>query len=141
MNLRPRPQDELELNITPLIDVVFLLLIFFMVSTTFTRETQIKIVLPEAEAEARQSAANELELVIDAGGNYFIGEQALPNTSLAQLRLSLGEAAAGREDRPLIIRADAGTPHQAVMKALDAAGQLGLSRITFAAAQRATAEP
>ena len=122
MNLQPGGEDEPEINLTPLIDVVFLLLIFFMVSTTFEHQSRIKIELPEATAEPTEQEEEPLEIIIDAQGRYFIGEEQVVNTRLKTLKVAIS----------VIIRADAKTPHQAVVTALDATSQLGLTHISLA---------
>jgi biopolymer transport protein ExbD len=132
MNLQPSDSDEPEVNLTPLIDVVFLLLIFFMVSTTFEHQSRIQIELPEATAEASKPDDESLEIIIDAQGRYFLGEQQVVNTELKTLKGAISKAVGEREGLPVIIRADAKTPHQAVITALDATSQLGLTRISLA---------
>ena len=132
MNLQPSTPDEPEVNLTPLIDVVFLLLIFFMVSTTFEHQSRIQIELPEATAEATRPEDESLEIIIDAQGRFFIGEEQVVNTELKTLKGAIGKAVGEREAIPVIIRADAKTPHQAVITALDATSQLGLTRISLA---------
>lgn len=132
MNLQPSDPDEPEVNLTPLIDVVFLLLIFFMVSTTFEHQSRIQIELPEATAEASEPDDESLEIIIDAEGRYFLGDEQVVNTELKTLKGAISKAADGREGLPVIIRADAKTPHQAVITALDATSQLGLTRISLA---------
>jgi biopolymer transport protein ExbD len=132
MNLQPSDSDEPEVNLTPLIDVVFLLLIFFMVSTTFEHQSRIQIELPEATAEATKPEDESLEIIIDAQGRFFIGEEQVVNTELKTLKGAIGKAVGEREGIPVIIRADAKTPHQAVITALDATSQLGLTRISLA---------
>lgn len=130
MNLRPRPKEELNLNITPLIDIVFLLLIFFMVTTTFNREVELKIELPQAEGEAVQESKN-LEVLIDAQGRYFVNTDRVVDTQRGTLIRALTDAM-DKKDDILIITADARTPHQAVITAMDAARAVGLVNITFA---------
>jgi biopolymer transport protein ExbD len=132
MNLQPSDPDEPEVNLTPLIDVVFLLLIFFMVSTTFEHQSRIQIELPEATAEATKPEDESLEIVIDAQGRFFIGEEQVVNTELKTLMGAISKTVGEREGIPVIIRADAKTPHQAVITALDATSQLGLTRISLA---------
>ncbi|NNG12545.1 MAG: biopolymer transporter ExbD [Halobacteria archaeon] len=132
MNLQPISDDEPEVNLTPLIDVVFLLLIFFMVSTTFEHQSRIQIELPEATAEASRPEEESLEIIIDARGRYFIGDQQVVNTQLKTLKGAISKAVGKRENIPVIIRADANTPHQAVITALDATSQLGLIHISLA---------
>jgi len=132
MNLQPSETDEPEINLTPLIDVVFLLLIFFMVSTTFEHQSRIQIELPEATTDATEPEVDSLEILIDAQGRYFIGEQQVVNTELKTLKGAISKFLGERETIPVIIRADAKTPHQAVITALDATSQLGLTRISLA---------
>ena len=132
MNLQPDNNDEPEVNLTPLIDVVFLLLIFFMVSTTFEHQSRIQIELPEATATASKPEDESLEIIIDSQGRYFIGERQVVNTTLKTLKGAIRKTLGEREDIPVIIRADASTPHQAVIRALDATSQLGLIHISLA---------
>ena len=132
MNLQPGDEDEPEVNLTPLIDVVFLLLIFFMVSTTFEQQSRIQIELPEATPTPAEAEDESLEIVIDAQGRYFIGEQQVVNSELKTLKSAISKAVEGREPLTVIIRADASTPHQAVITALDATSQLGLTQISLA---------
>ena len=132
MNLQPGDQDEPEVNLTPLIDVVFLLLIFFMVSTTFDRHANLKVELPEASAKKQQQVEEPVVLSIDAKGNYFINDRQLVNTTLETLKTALQKTVADKKDVSLVLRADAKTPHQAVVRAMDAASQLGLTRLSIA---------
>jgi biopolymer transport protein ExbD len=134
MNLRPDRSDErVDINLTPLIDVVFLLLIFFMVSTTFDRHAKLKVELPEASAKMQQQQQEEpVVLSIDAKGNYFIDDRQLVNTSLDTLKIALQKTVADKKDVSLVLRADANTPHQSVVRAMDAASQLGLTRLSIA---------
>lgn len=134
MNLRPERSDErVDINLTPLIDVVFLLLIFFMVSTTFDRHAKLKVELPEASAKKEQQQTEEpLVLSIDAKGNYFINDRQVVNTTLETLKTALQKSIADRKDVALVLRADAKTPHQSVVRAMDAASQLGLTRLSIA---------
>ncbi|MEJ2691728.1 MAG: biopolymer transporter ExbD [Candidatus Thiodiazotropha sp.] len=133
MNLRPHVKKSPEVDITPLIDVVVLLLIFFMVSTTFDREAQILVELPEATGEEAQHAPEELDITIDANGIFFVNQREVINTELETLKRAIGKAVGKKKDIPVIINADGKTPHQAVMTAMDAASQLGLMRMTFSA--------
>ena len=127
---RDQPESP-EINITPLIDVVFLLLIFFMVSTTFQRFSELQVDLPEASAE-EEAAREVIDLTIDAEGRYYVNGRPLVNTRAATLRRALAELPAAEEIPPLVINADARTPHQAVITAMDVARQLGLVRLSFA---------
>jgi biopolymer transport protein ExbD len=132
MNLQPGDTDEPDVNLTPLIDVVFLLLIFFMVSTTFEHQSRIKIDLPEASAAPTSQEDERLEILIDAQGRYFIGDQQVVNTTAKTLKSAISKAVGEREGLAVIIRADAETPHQAVITALDVTSQLGLTHISLA---------
>jgi biopolymer transport protein ExbD len=132
MNIQPDNPEEPDVNLTPLIDVVFLLLIFFMVSTTFEHQSRIQIELPEATAEATRPEDESLEILIDAQGRYFLGDQQVVNTELKTLKGAISKAVGERDVMPVTIRADARTPHQAVIRALDATSQLGLVNISLA---------
>lgn len=133
MNLRPnREKDQLDVNITPLIDVVFLLLIFFMVSTTFDRQAQLKVQLPEASAKTEQSVSDTIVLAIDAKGQYYINDKQLVNTTKKTLIQALIKTMDNNKELPLVLKADAKTPHQAVVTAMDAAAKVGLTRLSIA---------
>ena len=117
------------MNLTPLIDVVFLLLIFFMVSTTFTKDPQLSIDLPEASGAPGKLAERTLEISITRSGEFAINEVALINNQLKTLMNALQKVSEGDNTLPLIITADSATPHQSVVTAMDAAGQLGFSHL------------
>lgn len=131
MNFRTAQRDDIDLNITPLIDVVFLLLIFFMVSTTFERKSEISITLPEAAEEKTEAQVDAVTVAIDADGRVYVDDRPLVNSRLPTIRDALGETAADMDDPMIIINADAEATHQAVVRVMDAARQLSLSRITF----------
>ncbi len=132
MNFSPQRQDQVELNLTPLIDVVFLLLIFFMVSTTFEHESEISITLPEASEEYTETKPEIVEVAIDARGGVFVNNQPLVNTQVQTIREALREAVYDLDEPPLIISADAKATHQLVVRVMDAARQLGLVNLSFA---------
>jgi len=132
MNLRSRRRDNVEVNLTPLIDVVFLLLIFFMVSTTFERDSELNITLPKASAEYTEVKPDAVLIDVDVHGRIFINDQPLVNSQLFTIREAIRDAIQGLEDPPVIIRADAEATHQLVIKVMDAARQVGLVKITFA---------
>lgn len=132
MNLRPQKRPDLLVDITPLIDVVFLLLIFFMVSTTFEKQAKLKIALPEATAQAQAQDAQPVVIGIDAMGRYHINDRQLVNAQKETLKLALQKTVGDNKDASLILRADARTPHQAVVNAMDVAAQLGLTRLSIA---------
>lgn len=128
----PRQQrEEVSVNLTPLIDVVFLLLIFFMVSTTFTRETHLEVDLPEAKGDTTVSEQLVLEIMITQEGNYSVNGRPLVNTQAVTLHRALKELAGDKRDMPLIITADANTPHQAVVTAMDVSGNLGFEKLSI----------
>lgn len=131
MNFRRQKPEEATVNLTPLIDVVFLLLIFFMVSTTFTRETQLKLDLPQAASgeQVEDTDIQQIELVISADGEVAINDKALLAPSAETLKTALRRESGGDITLPVIITADAQTPHQSVIMAMDAAGQLGFTRL------------
>jgi len=133
MNLRPQVKKSPEVDVTPLIDVVFLLLIFFMVSTTFDREAQIMVELPEANGAEAVHEDKELDITIDAAGIFFVNQKEVINTEAETLKQAIAKAVGDQRDIPVIINADGRTPHQSVMTAMDAASQLGLVRMTFSA--------
>ncbi len=135
MNLKPDRSDDIELNLTPLIDVVFLLLIFFMVSTTFEKQAKLKLELPSASVEAKVADQKTVVIGIDAKGHYFINDRQLVNTSLDTLKIALKKVTNGQTDIPVTLRADAKTPHQSVVTAMDAASQLGLVKLSIATLQ------
>ncbi|BCX81110.1 biopolymer transport protein ExbD [Methylomarinovum caldicuralii] len=132
MNFRTTRRERLELSLTPMIDVVFLLLIFFMVTTTFERQAQLKLELPQAKSAVQSPRQKPLEVVIDAAGHYYIGEHELVNTRLETLKRAMQRALQQGVRPVVVIVADKRTPHQAVIRVLDAARQLGLSHISFA---------
>ena len=142
MKFSRSPQEEVTINLTPLIDIVFLLLIFFMVSTTFSKESQLRIRLPDSSLDAQvEEQPSRLVISITASGDYSIRG---PNEStghhlLSRERSVLAQAMAkakakvaqGTDDLVVVIRADRKTPHEAVVRAMDVARKLGLVRITF----------
>jgi len=133
--LRTRRDRDLEVNITPLIDVVFLLLIFFMVSTTFQRESEITIELPESSGEVAESEKKVIEISIDNQGHYFVNQRRIKDTDIKTLKQAITLTRGDTKEPKLIISADKMTPHQAVVRAMDAARQLGLVHLTFATKQ------
>lgn len=136
MNLRPRPPDDLDINLTPLIDVVFLLLIFFMVSTTFKDDARLRINLPEADGQAVSAEEPRmLEIVIDSVGRFYVDDRAVTDREIETLKRAMTEALGENKALPVLVKADAQTPHQAVMRVLDAAGQLNLVQVSFAASR------
>lgn len=131
MRFARRTRAEVEVNLTPLIDVVFLLLIFFMVSTTFTKETQLSIELPEASGEAARISEKQIEISITRSGGFAINEVALLKNDLESLMSAIDKVSGGDNTMPMIITADAATPHQSVVTAMDAVGQLGFVQLSI----------
>jgi biopolymer transport protein ExbD len=132
MNFRPRGRAKPELNLIPLIDVLIVLLIFLVLTTTFSHEAALHIHLPQA-SDQPQDKDNGIELAIDAEGNYSVnGHPASGNNAVDSLKQALLQAAAGNKDPLVTIRADKSARHQSVICALDAAGQLGFVHVTFA---------
>ena len=110
MNLRPNRKQNVELDITPLIDVVFLLLIFFMVSTTFERESELNITLPEASKELTQAKPDAITIAIDAQSHVYVNDIELVNSQMTTIKQAIYDALGDLEDAPVIISADADTP-------------------------------
>ena len=125
-------KEEVSVNLTPLIDVVFLLLIFFMVTTTFSRNTNILINLPEADGEAIEQQAVEIEILIAQNGTYSVNGRQLVNSQLETLMQVVTEVSGGDSSIPMIITADANTTHQSVVTAMDAVAQLGFTSLNIA---------
>lgn len=131
MKFRRKPRENVEINLASLIDVVFILLLFFVVTTTFTRETQLKVDLPEAASGTppEQTELKQLEVLIAADGSFSLNAKALLKSDLDSLMAALRKESEGDNSLPLIISADAQTPHQAVITAMDAAGKLGFAHL------------
>jgi biopolymer transport protein ExbD len=130
MRFRRSRQEEVSVNITPLIDVVFLLLIFFMVTTTFTRETQLQIDLPESQSQISAEQLKPLEVLIDRNGNYAINGQVLIKHDIQSLKRAISETS-DDTSTPIVLTADSSAPHQAFIVALDAVAQLGFSKVSI----------
>ncbi len=142
MNLRPHRPEVPEINLTPLIDVVFLLLIFFMVTTSFRDEGRLRLQLPEADVETVPAEEIDLvEVMVDRAGRFYVNAEQVATTDLDTLKQALVGAVGTNRELPVLIKADAKAEHQAVMRVLDAAGQLGLSQVAFAASQHQTTRP
>lgn len=131
MRFRRQRREEVQVNLTPLIDVVFLLLIFFMVSTTFTRETQLQIDLPQSDSSQAQVEQRSLEIMVDSQGHYAVNDQPLLRHDSDTLKQALAELAGNRRDQTVVITGDAQAPHQAMIYALDAVGQLGFTKVSY----------
>ncbi|MEQ6885100.1 biopolymer transporter ExbD [Salicola sp. Rm-C-2C1-2] len=131
MKFRRQSQQEVSVNLTPLIDVVFLLLIFFMVSTTFTRETELQIDLPEAEGNEAEQETERIEVEISADGVYSVNGERLEGVEREALNQRVERVADGNTDLPFIITADADARHELVVRAMDIAGSLGFTGLSI----------
>ena len=133
MKLNLRPKAEPEVNMTSLIDVVLLLLVFFMVSTSFVKQSQISIRLPEADSSAIvEEVAEQLDIMITEQGTFLVNGRELINNRPETIRNALQKLSAGNTRMPLTISADGNTPHQYVVTAMDVAGKLGFVKINIA---------
>jgi biopolymer transport protein ExbD len=133
MNFRkPRPEDP-EINLIPFIDVLLVVLIFLMLSTTYSKFTELQVTLPTANADASRDRPAEIIVAVAADGRYTVDHQAVDGRNVDALTTSLRTAAESRKEPFLIISADAMSTHQAVINVMDAARRAGLSRMTFAA--------
>jgi biopolymer transport protein ExbD len=133
VNLQTRSREEPEINLTSLIDVVLLLLVFFMVSTSFVREAEISLRLPEASSEpSPQNEVESLEITVTQTGTYLVNTRPLVNNEAVTLRKAIVKLVGEQRDMPVIIRADAQATHQAVVTAMDVAGRLGFVEVSIA---------
>ena len=136
-----RAFDEPEINLVPLIDVILVLIIFFVVTTTFDSRSVLKLQLPQASGEPTEPD-QALSVLVNADGRYFVDDREVIRDDLESLKATVAEVAGDDRDRPVLLRADARTPHQAVVTAYDALGQLGFTRVMIATApQPAGAAP
>ncbi|MFT4196478.1 MAG: biopolymer transporter ExbD [Pseudoxanthomonas sp.] len=128
-----RAHDEPEINLVPLIDVILVLIIFFVVTTTFDARSTLQLQLPSAAERASQEGPPPLSVLVNADGRYFVGDSEVLRTDPDALKAAIA-AAGGDRERPVLLRADARTRHQAVVTALDVLGQLGFRRVSIATA-------
>jgi len=138
VKFRRKPRETVDINLASLIDVVFILLLFFVVTTTFTRETQLRVDLPEAvSGSPAEDQSKSIEITISADGIFSVNNQILPKSDLASLMEALQKEANGDTNRPLSISADGKTQHQSVITAMDAAGKLGFSHLRMTTVEAA----
>ncbi len=135
MNLSPKRSEEPDVNLTPMIDVVFLLLLFFMVSTSFIRESSLKVDLPEATGAAMAEQVDPIDIVIQADGKVLVNDQAIANVTPAALAETLKRVVGEQKDPHVIISADAKAEYQLIVTAMDTAQQLGYTKLTLATRQ------
>ena len=132
MKFKRASREELAINMTPLIDVVFLLLIFFMVTTTFSRETRLLVSLPEARAEAAESNPTQIEIIVARDGSFTINGRGLVNSRIETLVQGLEIESGGDHSLQILLIADAEATHQSVVTAMDGIGQSGFTRLNIA---------
>ena len=135
MNFRPGTRDEPEINLIPFIDILLVVLIFLMMTTTYSRFTQLKINLPVADAQAKRESPKEIVVSISADGRYAINKELLEGGAVEQLTRALMQSARDSRETVIIISADAAATHQSVINVMDAARRAGLVQITFATQQ------
>ncbi|TAH10667.1 MAG: biopolymer transporter ExbD [Curvibacter sp.] len=139
MNFRNRRQDEPEINLIPFIDVLLVVLIFLMLSTTYSKFTELQLKLPVADTDAQRDYPKELIVAVSADGSYSINRNAIPGRNLESLTIAMTENAKAGKDTVVIISADANAKHQAVVTVMEAARRVGLNQITFATQSSAQA--
>lgn len=132
MRIGSRRDDDFEINVISLIDVLLTLLMFFVLSTTFIQHSRVKVDLPKADAEARESTDNALTLMVDRDGHYAVGSDEVMGEGIEPLKATLERIAGPDRSRVVVIRADANTAHQNVVRAMDALGQLGFTHLSIA---------
>jgi biopolymer transport protein ExbD len=130
---RGRQKEPLEINLVPMIDVMLVILIFLMITTTYSRYTELQIKLPTADAEKQNERPNEITVLVNAQGQYVVNRAAVPFRSVEQLAEELRRAAAAAKEPVVVISADAAATHQSVVRIMEAARLAGLSQITFTA--------
>jgi biopolymer transport protein ExbD len=139
MNFRPRAKEEPEINLIPFIDVLLVVLIFLMLTTTYSKFTELQLKLPVADADAQRDYPKEVIVGVSSDGRYTIKGVPLAGHNVEAVSLALGEAATAGKDSVIIISADAAAPHQSVITVMEAARRAGLVQITFATQSSAQA--
>ena len=132
MNFRPRQKDEPEINLIPFIDVLLVILIFMMLTTTYSKFTELQLTLPVADTEQQRDHPKEVIVAVAADGRYAVNKTAVDGKSVDAVARALGQVASAGRDSVVIISADATAPHQSVVTVMEAARRVGLSQITFA---------
>jgi biopolymer transport protein ExbD len=128
---RGKEKEPLEINLVPLIDVMMVILIFLMITTTYNKYTELQINLPSAQAERQPERPNEITVLVNAQGQYVVNKSAVPFRSVEQLADELRKAGAGQKEPVVVITADAAATHQSVIRVMEASRLAGLSQITF----------
>ena len=139
MNFRPRAKEEPEINLIPFIDVLLVILIFLMLTTTYSKFTEMQLRLPVADTEAQRDYPKEVVVAVAADGRYMVNKQAVRGRTPEALAEAIGEAAKAGKDSVIIISADATSTHQSVITVMEAARRIGLTQITFATQSSAQA--
>jgi biopolymer transport protein ExbD len=139
MNFRPRTQEAPEINLIPFIDVLLVVLIFLMLSTTYSKFTEMQLKLPVADTDAQRDYAKELIVAVSADGSYSVNHVPVIGRSLESMAMALTEGAKAGKDTVVIISADASAKHQSVVTVMEAARRSGLNQITFATQSSAQA--
>jgi len=139
MRLGATRQDDFEINVISLIDVMLTLLMFFVLTTTFVQHSRMKVTLPEATSTEESDPREALTILIDREGHYYIDNNEVLNPGLESLSEAIQRVAGDDHDRPVSLRADAMTPHQSVVTAMDALGRLGFTRLSIATTPTAAA--
>jgi biopolymer transport protein ExbD len=129
---KPQGPDELEINLIPLIDVLFCLILFLVLTTSFNQRAALKLQLPQAQAGVVPDAGTPLIILVDVEGKYFIGNNEVLKTDVGSLKEAIVRVAGDDRSQPVILRADSRTPHQSVVTAMDALGQLGFVKLSIA---------
>lgn len=132
MNFKRQSNEDPEVNLIPLIDVLLVILIFLMISTTYSKYTELKITLPTADAEQAQNRPHEIVVAVSSSGEYAVDRQILAERSVSAIAQALRTAARGTPDAMVVISADAQATQQSVVNVMEAARAAGLSRLTFA---------
>ena len=131
MNFRRKPMEEPEINFIPLIDVLLVILIFLMITTTYSKYAELQINLPTADAEKQLERPNEVNVGITTGGKYAINGKTIVFTNIDALSADLKAAAAGKKEPVVVINADAQATHQSVVFVMQASQMAGLGQVTF----------
>jgi biopolymer transport protein ExbD len=139
MNFRPRPKDEPEINLIPFIDVLLVVLIFLMLTTTYSKFTEMQVRLPVADTEVQRDHPREVIVAVSSDGRYMVNKQPVAGRSTEALATAIAEAAKAGKDSVVIISADATATHQSVITVMEAARRAGLTQITFATQSSAPA--
>ena len=132
MRLGSARQDDFEINVISLIDVMLTLLMFFVMTTTFVQHSAMKVALPQASETLQETQQHALVVMVDANSRYYIDNNEVLNPSIDTLKEAIARIAGDDRERTVILRADAMTPHQAVVTAMDALGQLGFTHLSIA---------